>query len=84
MLENSDVTVISPNFDVSVINFREYEQLSPLDADKQWKQEIADYEKGTGEKVEIEEAPNLKMLRLVNPTTGYIMSLQAPAEEHPL
>ena len=74
--EKSDVTVILHNFDVSVINLREYEQLSQPDADKQWKQEIADYEKGTGEKVEIEEAP----VEIGEPITGYIMpSATAPS-----
>ena len=76
----SDVTVILHNFDVSVINLREYEQLSQPDADKQWKQEIADYEKGTGEKVEIEEAP----VEIGEPITGYIMpSATAPSRRAP-
>ena len=39
----------------SVEYFQNYEKLSSPDADKEWKQEIKDYEKGTGSKVEIEE-----------------------------
>ena len=39
----------------SVEYLQNYEKLSSPDADKEWKQEIKDYEKGTGSKVEIEE-----------------------------
>tara|TARA_R110001592_G_scaffold1805_6_gene10772 strand:+ start:1405 stop:7860 length:6456 start_codon:yes stop_codon:yes gene_type:complete len=39
----------------SVENLQNYEKLSSPVADKEWKQEIKDYEKGTGSKVEIEE-----------------------------
>ena len=39
----------------SVEYLQGYKELSDPDADKQWKQEIKDYEKGTGDKVEIEE-----------------------------
>ena len=39
----------------SVEYLQNYEKLSSPDADKIWKQEIKDFEKGTGSKVEIEE-----------------------------
>ena len=39
----------------SVEYLQNYEKLNSPDADKKWKQEIKDYEKGTGSKVEIEE-----------------------------
>ena len=39
----------------SVEYLQNYEKLSSPDADKEWKQSIKDYEKGTGSKVEIEE-----------------------------
>ena len=50
----------------SVEYLQGYKELSDPDADKQWKQSIKDYEKGTGDKVEIEEVEEKE------PMQGYI------------
>ena len=46
--------------------FNEYEEYSKPDADKKWKQSIKDYEKGTGDKVEVNEVEEGE------PIQGYI------------
>ena len=51
---------------------QEYEELSKPEADKKWKQSIKDYEKGTGDKVEIEEVEEKE------PIQGYIKPSTIP------
>jgi hypothetical protein len=50
----------------SVSSYNEYQQLTEPDADKEWKQEVADFEKGTGEKLSIVEVEEGEPIR------GYI------------
>ena len=52
--------------ELSLGHLQRYKDLSDPDADKKWKQSVKDYEKGTGDKMDIVEVEE------VEPITGYI------------
>jgi len=63
----------------SVNYFNEYEELSDPDADKKWKQSVKDYEKGTGDKMDIVEVEEGEPIRGYIQPDAIAPSKRAPA-----
>lgn len=63
----------------SVNYFNEYEELSDSEADKKWKQSVKDYEKGTGDKMDIVEVEEGEPIRGYIQPDSIAPSKRAPA-----
>ena len=68
------------NLNHAFYNLDFYKKFSDPEADKKWKKDVKDYEKATGDKVQIDEAPN-SGVETAEPIRGYIRPESTPPSQ---
>ena len=69
------------NLNHAFFNLDYYKKFSDPDADKRWEKDVKDYEKATGEKVQVDEAPRNSGVEEAEPIRGYIRPESTPPSQ---